>query len=353
MHERLFADNPPRKNYPENFPSKVLRHLSAWTFYSVPTKGELALLDRNMYVLENETKKTSKTDAVTKHNSNQNTKKRTQFSCVDSDQRKLESNKGRSVNADKPMKQIQESCKEFKREDKELAKMKGETSNFERKKCSKSNPSKNTRQPFSTSKSNRVKEDVNKVIKRRSSLKNGTASKQQKNTRVKSKPQTPIAKPEIITLKKTRGKVLGGAETGAQISNEDLTIKGRNVQVPSLNKINKKITREFPRHVQRAGRHHKESVKSNIAKGEDCKLRHNSNYDLYTAPKSAYQHAGIDVKYCDQKNKKTVNPLDTQLKRKERSFIKIPQQENEIPEDNKHTKTMTSQTMDYNSNEVD
>ena len=348
MHERLFADNPPQKNYPENFPSKVLRHLSAWTFYSAPTKGELALLDRNMDELENETEKTSKTDpAVTKnHNSNQKTEKRT-----DSDQRKLESNKGRSVNADKPMKQIRASRKEFKREDKELAKMKEEksilTSNFERKKCSKSNPSKNTRQPFSTSKSNRVKEDVNKVIKRRSSLKGGTASKQQKNTRAKSKPQTPIAKPEIITLKKTRGKILGGAETGAQISNEDLTIKGHNVQVPSSDKINKKlITGESSRHVQRAGRNHKESVKSNITEGEDCKLRHNSNYDLYTAPKSAYEHAGIGVKYCDQKNKKTVNPLATEVKRKERSVIKIPQQENEIPEDNKHTKTMTSQTMD-------
>lgn len=342
MHERLFADNPPQKNYPENFPSKVLRHLSAWTFYSAPTKGELALLDRNMYELENETKKTSKTDAVTKNNSNQKTEKRT-----DSDQRKLESNKGRSVNADKAMKQIQASRKEFKREDKELAKMKEEksilTSNFERKKCNKSSPSKNARQPFSTSKSNRVKKDVNKVIKRRSSLKGGTASKQQKDTRVKSKPRTPIAKPEMITLKKTRGKVLGGAETGVQISNEDLIINGHNVQVPSPDKINKKlITRESSRHVQRAGRNHKQSVKSNITEGEDCKLRHNSNYDLYTAPKSAYKHAGIGVKYCDQKNKKTVNPLETEVKRKERSVIKIPQQENEIPEDNKHTKTMTS-----------
>lgn len=278
MHERLFADNPPQKNYPENFPSKVLRHLSAWTFYSAPTKGELALLDRNMYELENETKKTSKTDAVTKNNSNQKTEKRTQFSCADSDKRKLESNKGRSVNADKPMKQIQASRKEFKREDKELAKIKEEksilTSNFERIKCSKSNPSKNTRQPFSTSKSNRVKEDVNKVIKLRSSLKGGTASKQQKNTRVKSKPQTLIAKPEIITLKKTRGKVLGGAEAGAQISDEDLTIKGHNVQVPNPDKINQNlITRESSRHVQRAGRNHKESVKSNVTEGEDCKLR--------------------------------------------------------------------------------
>lgn len=343
MHERLFADNPPQKNYPENFPSKVLRHLSAWTFYSAPTKGELALLDRNMYELGNETKKTSKTDAVTKNNSNQKTEKRT--NC---DQRKLESNKGRSVNADKAMKQIQASRKEFKKEDKELAKIKEEksilTSNFERKKCNKSSPSKNARQPFSTSKSNRVKEDVNKVIKRRSSLKGDTASKQQKDTRVKSKPQTPIAKPEMITLKKTRGKVLGVAETGVQISNEDLIINGHNVQVPSPDKINKKlITRESSRHVQRADRNHKQSVKSNITEGEDCKLRHNSNYDLYTAPKSAYKHAGIGVKYCDQKNKKTVNPLETEVKlRKEHSVIKIPQQENEIPEDNKHTKTMTS-----------
>ena len=126
-----------------------------------------------------------------------------------------------------------------------------------------------------------------------------------------------------------------------------MTIKGHNVQVPSSDKINKKlITGESSRHVQRAGRNHKQSVKSNITEGEDCKLRHNSNYDLYTAPKSAYEHAGIGVKYCDQKNKKTVNPLETEVKRKERSVIKIPQQENEIPEDNKHTKTMTSQTMD-------
>lgn len=72
---------------------------------------------------------------------------------------------------------------------------------------------------------------------------------------------------------------------------------------------------------------------------------------MYTAPKAAYEHAGIGVKYCDQKNKKkTVNPLETEVKRKERSVIRIPQQENEIPEDNKHTKTMTSQTMDFNSN---
>ena len=44
MHDRLFSDDPPPKTHADSFPTKVLRHLEPFTFYSAPTKGEVALM---------------------------------------------------------------------------------------------------------------------------------------------------------------------------------------------------------------------------------------------------------------------------------------------------------------------
>ena len=65
-HDRLFSDDPPPRKYAANFPSKVLRHLGAWTFYSAPTKGELALLDKSMYDLDKNKEKLDRTDGEEK-----------------------------------------------------------------------------------------------------------------------------------------------------------------------------------------------------------------------------------------------------------------------------------------------
>lgn len=337
MHDRLFSDNPPPKTYPENFPSKVLRHLGAWTFYSAPTKGELALLDKNMYDLENEEEIPEKTDAEGKKYSShtENLKEhgtlyhkhtpRIQSHCASDDKKRLEPRKGKTLKMNKE-KQIQQ----VNEEEKVLPQKEGMIEDTEQQKPSLTPEStqrgssvpnliEKAKQQESGNKSKNV-ETTKKVTKRHSHV-TRTAKKLQKNTQVKGRPQAPLAKVEI-TLKKSRGKVLGGAETGTEISAVPLTVEGHNMSVPGHDRHN------GTHDVERAG-DHKETIKLNTTERKDSRVsKRNRSSSCDTCS------ADFDKNY----NEKTTASDETQVKR---SVIKIPLQENDSSEEADNNSAIT------------
>ncbi|KAL9951518.1 hypothetical protein ACROYT_G044193 [Oculina patagonica] len=274
MHDRLFSDNPPAKNYPENFPSKVLRHLGAWTFYSAPTKGELALLDKSMYDLEKEANDPDKSNAKEKKNSGhienmteQGTAvhhkhtPRTQSHYADNDKKRLETRKEKTPKVDKemPVQQTREDEKILQKEtSKEIVQQKPQ-----------STPESTQRKSSVKTKQVRRKKgndiETTKTTKRRSYI-TRAPKKLQKNAQVKrTNSQTPVANVEI-TLKRSRGKVLGGAETGDEIGTEPLTVEGHNVSVPGHDRSHGQSYRQ----TQDTGRGggHNETIKFNTTERE-------------------------------------------------------------------------------------
>ena len=341
MHDRLFAENPPPKTYPKNFPSKVLRHLGAWTFYSAPTKGELALLEKNMYDLENETEETDATEKQTEHISynEYKTEHGTQSNYAGVGKKRLEATKEKNANAN----QIQVKKEEEKTSQKET---KEKTKQKKSSLTSKSRDS-NSLQKIKQKASDERNENVTatkKTIKRRSNLKR-PSNKQQKNAQVNNKTKKPhtLVSDVEITLKKSRGKVLGGAETGTEIITEELTVEGHNMSVSGPERVHGKSCKNFKEMIQeteeviKAG-DNRESIKLDENERKDIKLRkasRSSNSGMYT-PKPCDEHKGSD---------RTVASEKTQTKKVKRSVIKIPLQENESPEEN-DSKTTTSQTED-------
>ena len=118
LHDRLFSDDPPAKNYPKSFPSKVLRHLGEWTFYSAPTKGELALLDKNMYDLGNDTENPARNDADEKKTEHEKHTPGAQSQYAVNDEKTLETRKGKTLKTkrEKQTQQTKEEEKIFKEE---------------------------------------------------------------------------------------------------------------------------------------------------------------------------------------------------------------------------------------------
>ena len=332
MHDRLFANNPPAKNYPENFPSKVLRHLGAWTFYSAPTKGELALLDKNMYDLDS---KTEKTDAIEKKQSTHteyNTEEGTQSHSAGDGKKSMGTTKSPTNKA----KHIQQKKEERKKSPKETNKKMEQkkpcsTAELTPRKLSESNSLQKTRKQVSENKNNKVEYKKKTGKPRRSSIK-CLSHTQQKNTQVNSKTSKScelITKVEI-TLKKSRGKVLGGAETGTELGTEALAVEGHNMPVPGPKGINGSKShnaKKGDKNTEKATRvrNHPGSIELNTTEEQHNKLRkssQSSNCDMYT-PVS-----------CDSHAKTSLAPDKTQSKHIKRSVIKIPLQENESPEDN-------------------
>lgn len=332
MHDRLFSDNPPAKNYPENFPSKVLRHLGAWTFYSAPTKGELALLDKSMYDLEKEAEKTDKNDKEGKKLSGHIENKteqgtvlhpkhtpRTQSHYADDNKKRLETRKEKTPKVDKEKQEQQTKEDEKilqKKTSKEIEQQKPHlTPESPQRKSNESNSLEKTKQVTRRKKGNDI--ESTKTTKRRSYI-TRAPKKLQKNTQVKrTNSQAPVANVEI-TLKKSRGKVLGGAETGDEISTEPLTVEGHNVAVPGHDRSHGQSYRQTHNAGKAGG--HKETVKLNTTERKDGKVgkgSKNSNCDKNT------------VELDSNDNENTTASEKTKSKNLKRSVIKIPLQEND------------------------
>lgn len=355
MHERLFAEDPPRKNYPGNFPSKVLRHLGAWTFYSSPTKGELALLDRSIYDLKNNTKKTDANEKKPSTHNGDDTKKGTQFKYDGVSKKRLETTKGNAVKANQK---------------REIRRKKGdeETSQIEKNKkiqkgksslASKStqnvtydlNSLQKIKRRFSEDRNHTV-ESTKKTIKRISSLKRAS-NKQQQNTKVKDKTirsQTLVSAVEI-TLKKSRGKVLGGAKSGTEFANEDLAVKGHYMPVPGR----KKVPGKSCRNNEEATRNQKsEKALRDGDQTDRPKLNTDERKDNRSRkPNRVSHHVNMySARPCDGNKAETVAYEKTTIKEVRRSVIKIPLEENQSPEESEHNlSTPNIEDLDCHNND--
>ena len=354
MHDRLFADNPPAKNYAGSFPSKVLRHLGAWTFYSAPTKGELALLDKSMYDLENKTENPDKNNAEekkhpshTENKTDQGTAQqykhtpRTQSHKAGDDIKRLETRKEKTQKVNN-VKQVQT------KEEREKILQNGTNEGTGQEKP-RLTPETTQRKPSGSASLEKTKQhekkgkntETSKMTKRRSNVKRAP-TKLQKNAQAKSTNlQAPIAKVKI-TLKKSRGKVLGGAETGDEISTEPLTVEGHHVSVPGHVKSPGQSYRHTGEGTNDALKvdDHKETVKFNANKRKDSGVRkenRSSNCDKDTAELDS------------SRNENSTASEKAQLKNLKRSVIKIPSQVNDSSEEVDNNREVTPHVDDIMS----
>lgn len=347
LHDRLFSDDPPEKNYPKNFPSKVLRHLGEWTFYSAPTKGELALLDKNMYDLENDMENPNKNDANEKNTEHEKHTPGTQSQYAGDGTKTLETRKGMTLKT-KRRKQKQQTKKEekfFKEEANKVVEHQkaGLPPQTTQGKSSKENSLEKTKQ-VGGKKNVEATESTEKKGQRPSYV-TCASKKLKKNAQVKSlKSQPSLAKVEI-TLKKSRGKVLGGAESGDELSTQPLTVEGHNMSVPGSDR-KYGHTKERTHDIERAGAH-KESVKLNLTKRKDRKVKRRNRSFI-----SDKETADLDTN-----DDKTVVPEKALLANPKRSVIKIPLQEIDCLEEiDDSNRTMTPEPeveLDIKSENID
>ena len=339
LHDRLFSDDPPAKNYPKNFPSKVLRHLGEWTFYSAPTKGELALLDKNMYDLENDTENPNKNDTNEKNTEHEKHTPGTQSQYAGDGTKTLETRKGMTLKTKrrKQKQQTKEEEKFFKVEANTVVEHQkaGLPPQTTQGKSSKENSLEKTKQ-VGGKKNVEATESAEKKGQRPSYV-TCASKKLKKNAQVKSlKSQPSLAKVEI-TLKKSRGKVLGGAEYGDELSTQPLTVEGHNMSVPGSDR-KYGHTKERTHDIERAGAH-KETVKLNSTKRKDSEVKRRKDT------------ADLDT------NDKTVVPEKALLTNPKRSVIKIPLQEIDcLEETDNNNRAMTPEPeaeLDIKSENID
>lgn len=226
MYNRLFDEKPPSKNYPENFPSKTLRHLGSWTFYSTPTKGEIALLDKNMYHLGKDTENTgSDIKAPTAHDGNINERK---LQDVSNYEKGPEASVTRTAKVDLQKQEVNLPQKE--KRTKILNEKSSFTSKSRRSISQDSNFLQNITHAWRAGWKHNVEKE-RKTIIRQSSF-NNSSNRQRSNRR------SPLS--EVgLKLKKSRGKVLGGAHIGLEIDKGglELTVEGYNMLVPETREI--------------------------------------------------------------------------------------------------------------------
>ena len=351
MHERLFAENPPRKNYPQNFPSKVLRHLGAWTFYSAPTKGELALLDRSMYDLENETKKKDANEEKPSTYNEYDTEKESQFKHDDGKKR-LETTKGKAARA------YQKREIRRKNEDKEKPQIE---KNKKMQKEKSSLASKSTQNITCDYNSLQLKikrsedrkytvQSTKKTMKQISSLKRAS-NKQQQNKKVNDKTirsQTLVSAVEI-TLKKSRGKVLGGAKSGTEFADEDLAVKGHYMPVPGREKVLGKSCKNNEEATQKSDKAVRDGDQTDRPTLNTNEWKYNRSRK---AGQALHRMNMYSPRPCDGNKGETVATEKTTIKEVRRSVIKIPLQENKSPEENEHnSSTPNIEDLDCHNND--
>ena len=343
LHDRLFSDNPPAKNYPKNFPSKVLRHLGEWTFYSAPTKGELALLDKNMYNLENNTENPNKNDADEKNTEHGKHTPGAPSQYTGDDTKTLETRKEMTLKTKrrKEKQQTKQEEKIFKEEANEVVEHQkaGLPSEATQGKSSKANSPEKTKQ-VGEKKGNIVKATKSTEKKaQRPSYVTCTSKKLKKNAQVKNlNSQPPLAKVDF-TLKKSRGKVLGGAGSGDEIGTEPLTVEGHNMSVTGSDR-KYGHTKERTHDIERAGAH-KETVKLNTTERKD---RKNKGFISVT-----------DNTDLDANDDKAVVPEKAQLVNPKRSVIKIPLQDclEEVDDNNRVMTPEPQAGLDIKSGNID
>ena len=217
MHHRLFADNPPPKNYPDSLPNKVLRHLGPWTFYSAPTKGELAILDRSMYNLRIEDKKEVVEDGNT---DGPGKAKRSENACKTGYNKnvKKRGTKKRMKNADVTVKETSDGGKDSVTTHHKVTQksnlISAKTTTNSRNTSNLSNEQSLQLKGMMDDLNSDHTASSNKTVKRQSIPKSGVFNKRQIGQAVNGCPRKTGTKVEIL-FKKPHEKLLGDVDTRA------------------------------------------------------------------------------------------------------------------------------------------
>ena len=329
-HDRLFSDDPPPRKYAANFPSKVLRHLGAWTFYSAPTKGELALLDKSMYDLDKSKEKLDRTDGEEKIG-NKNTEKHSHYT---NDIKSGPEVRGGETLKERKVKVMKQTMKDAKEKQKQKSKIKEEKNSSVSIQSTKkiSNVPNSTEKTVQATKANKVNkvEDDKSTIKKKS-RKIPVHRKQQTTANSNGKLLESHVKNEI-NLKKLRGKVLGGADTGTEANVDTLSVEGHHMSVPVHND---QQVKEGTGNIEKAG-NLGGSMKQKRTEGKQSKFKKRIN--------SLNRSSEI-------RKSENVDSEEKQQKKVKRSVIKIPLQENDSSEEGENNnRTITPLTDDVKLN---
>ena len=329
-HDRLFSDDPPPRKYAANFPSKVLRHLGAWTFYSSPTKGELALLDKSMYDLDKNKEKLDRTDGEEKIG-NKNTEKHSHYT---NDIKSGPEVRGSETLGERREKVIKQTMKDTKEKQKQKSKIKEEknssvSTQSTKKISSVPNSTEKTVQEAAANKVNKVEDDKSTIKKK--SRKIPVHRKQQTTANSNGKLLESHVKKEI-NLKKLRGKVLGGADTGTEANVDTLSVEGHHMSVPVHND---QQVKEGTGNIEKAG-NLGGSMKQKRTEGKQSKFKKRIRSLNWSSDIRKSENVDSEVK---------------QQKKAKRSVIKIPLQENDSSEEGENNnRTITPLTDDVKLN---
>ena len=329
-HDRLFSDDPPPRKYAANFPSKVLRHLGAWTFYSAPTKGELALLDKSMYDLDKNKEKLDRTDGEEKIG-NKNTEKHSHYT---NDIKSGPEVRGSETLVERREKVMKQTMKDAKEKQKQKSKIKEEKNSSVSTQSTKKisnvlNSAEKTVQAAAANKVNKVKDDKSTIKKK--SRKIPVHRKQQTTANTNGKLLESHVKNEI-NLKKLRGKVLGGADTGTEANVDTLSVEGHHMSVPVHND---QQVKEGTGNIEKAG-NLGGSMKQKRTEGKQSKFKKRIRSLNWSSDIRKSENVDSEVK---------------QQKKAKRSVIKIPLQENDSSEEGENNnRTITPLTDDVKLN---
>ena len=329
-HDRLFSDDPPPRKYAANFPSKVLRHLGAWTFYSSPTKGELALLDKSMYDLDKNKEKLDRTDGEEKIG-NKNTEKHSHYT---NDIKSGPEVRGSETLVERREKVMKQTMKDAKEKQKQKSKIKEEKNSSVSTQSTKKisnvlNSAEKTVQAAAANKVNKVEDDKSTIKKK--SRKIPVHRKQQTTANSNGKLLESHVKNEI-NLKKLRGKVLGGADTGTEANVDTLSVEGHHMSVPVHND---QQVKEGTGNIEKAG-NLGGSMKQKRTEGKQSKFKKRIRSLNWSSDIRKSENVDSEVK---------------QQKKAKRSVIKIPLQENDSSEEGENNnRTITPLTDDVKLN---
>lgn len=329
-HDRLFSDDPPPRKYAANFPSKVLRHLGAWTFYSAPTKGELALLEKSMYDLDKNKEKLDRTDGEEKIG-NKNTEKHSHYTNDIKSGPEVRGSETLGERREKVMKQTMKDAKEKQKQKSKIKEEKNSSVSTQstNKISSVPNSTEKTLQATAANKVNKVEDDKSTIKKK--SRKIPVHRKQQTTANTNGKLLESHVKNEI-NLKKLRGKVLGGADTGTEANVDALSVEGHHMSVPVHND---QQVKEGTGNIEKAG-NLGGSMKQKRTEGKQSKLKK--------------RISGLN-RSSEIRKSENVDSEEKQQKKVKRSVIKIPLQENDISEEGENNnRTITPLTDDVKLN---
>lgn len=329
-HDRLFSDDPPPRKYAANFPSKVLRHLGAWTFYSAPTKGELALLDKSMYDLDKNKEKLDRTDGEEKIG-NKNTEKHSHYTNDIKSGPEVRGSETLGERREKVMKQTMKDAKEKQKQKSKIKEEKNSSVSTQstNKISSVPNSTEKTVQATKANKVNKVEDDKSTIKKK--SRKIPVHRKQQTTANTNGKLLESHVKNEI-NLKKLRGKVLGGADTGTEANVDALSVEGHHMSVPVHND---QQVKEGTGNIEKAG-NLGGSMKQKRTEGKQSKFKKRISSLNWSSDIRKSENVDSEVK---------------QQKKVKRSVIKIPLQENDSSEEGENNnRTITPLTDDVKLN---